>query len=608
MSLQVWLPLNGHINNQGLNPARFSGSSVTYSEGKLGYCASGTVQGTAASLSSTDGFCCSFWWRISNGDSYNINFPITNTGIDDVFNMAKMDYTSNYAIKLHCNNNKPQMIWVYDTRSTSGVWELDVWNHYIINVFNGDFGVQVRVYVNGALKHSYNSADYNFTLRPGTINISGTAKINDFRLYDHPLCIREIDEINRGLMLHYPLRDNAITSKVYDCSGFGHHGNVVGSVSTALASGRNKYSTYITDGRTNYISSNNMIFPKDCVTMNCWVKGTSTGYSNYHIPLSFNSSNYEFSLEGATGKFRAGFVVSGTRQCVTTSGTTIDGKWHMITATFDGTTIRRYVDGKPQASTAASGSLVGGTGKLLVGNYNGTTYGNNQLYTSDVRIYATALNEEQIKELYRTGATVDSGGNTYAYEFIEGEENSVFKDGIVDFNNFIEYNINKLMRYDGELWVQILHHNNKSGTKYFTSSNASHNDDEDAYSRLGLLEQLRNADGKFEFLALQPDDEPGVEYRWIQSNNPNDTTTVTDFKNISNMSGGLVKCSGNTLWAISPTTSNWWNAVGCWTKYNGGIPGFGKKVITGSLDVYVKLDKRTSFLEDSIETHNYYEF
>lgn len=805
MSLQVWLPLNNHINNQGLNTIRFKSSNVSYTQGKLGYCASGTIQGTAAELNSTDGFCCSFWWNIANGDSYNIKFPITNTGIDDIFNMAKMDYTSNYAIKLHCNNNKPQMIWIYDTRSTSGVWELGTWNHYVINVNNGDFGVQVKVFVNGALKHQYNSADYNFTLRPGTISISGTAKMNDFRLYDHPLCLKEIDELSRGLMLHYPLRDstlqsttnyllyptpgsrvsagwdsslhpNAINvsgftagynsgvdsptigyhaywnviddvptmvfpnlnsaynykgrwlgisswgtvnlaqaigkgnkytisfeaksdikgktvqfglyyrkngatsnnfhdgqhqqsltttwkkysytwtlgqdgdssnvgavymyghygiegtayvrniqleindhatdyvsgsreaSKVYDCSGFGHHGRVVGAVSMMPDSSRNKYSAYITDGRSNYIASDTMIFPKDSITMSCWVKGSNAGYSNYHIPLSFGSANYEFSLEGTTGKFRAGYVISGTRQCVTTNGTTIDGKWHMITSTFDGTTIRRYVDGIPLTSTAAAGTLSGGTGNLLVGNYNGTTYGNSKLYTSDVRIYATALDELQIKELYLNGATVDNGGNVYAYEFTEEGDNSVFKEGVVDFENFIEYNINKIMRYDGDLWVQILHHNNRAGTKYFTPSNAANHTEEDLYSRLYLTEQLRGADGAFEFLVLQPDDDAGTVYRWIQTNNPNNTTSVTGFKNISNMSGGLVKCSGNTHWAISTSTGNWWNAVGCWTAYNGGIPGFGKKTIKGSLDVYVKLDKRTSFLIDSIETQNYYEF
>ena len=141
MSLQVWLPLNNHINNQGLNSVRFIGSNVSYTQGKLGYCASGTIQGTATELNSTDGFCCSFWWNIANGDSYNIRFPINNTGINDNFSIMKMDYTSNYAIKLHCDNNKPQMIWIYDTRSTSGVWELGTWNHYIINVINGDFGV-----------------------------------------------------------------------------------------------------------------------------------------------------------------------------------------------------------------------------------------------------------------------------------------------------------------------------------------------------------------------------------------------------------------------------------------------------------------------------------
>ena len=74
------------------------------------------------------------------------------------------------------------------------------------------------------------------------------------------------------------------------------------------------------------------------------------------------------------------------------------------------------------------------------------------------------------------------------------------------------------------------------------------------------------------------------------------------------MSGALVKCSGNTHWAISNSTGNWWNAVGCYTAYNGGIPGFGKVVPTGTLDVYVKVSKRSSILADAIEAYNLYEF
>lgn len=646
MSLQVWLPLNSTLDNQGLNPVRFKGTNISYTPGKIGYCASGTISGAPITLSSSRGFSYSLWWNISDGNSYSIAIPINNTGkTTDVLSFTKMDYTSqstpHYAIKLHCNNNEPQMLWIRDTRHTSGIWELGKWHHFVVKVDNGDFGIKVAIYVDGALNAVYNNANYNFTLRPGEIKITGTAKVNDFRLYDHPLSIKEIEELSKGLILHYPLRDSSlqhttnyllypspgkaatpawdaslhpgainvsgfgngynggvgspeigyhahwvlmdgvptmifpnlnseygkknrwlgissnstvnlaqtigqnnkytisfeakasvvnkdvhfglyyrkegatsnafhdgqrgqllttnwkkysytwtltqqpssdnigavymyghngiegiayvrnlqlevgdhatdyvvgsrIASTVYDCSGNSYHGNIVGSISMMPDSCRNDYSMYTTDGRNHYIQSQDILFPTDEITMNCWVKGSVAGYSNYHIPLSFKSANYEFSLEGATGKFRAGYNISGTRQVLTTSGTTIDGKWHMITSTFDGETIRRYVDGVEYASTAAAGTLSGGTGRLLVGNYNGTTYGNKELYTSDVRIYATALTADQIKELYSIGATIDKGGNVFGYDFIESGENSVLKEGIVDFDKIIEYNESRL--------------------------------------------------------------------------------------------------------------------------------------------------------------------
>lgn len=647
MSLQVWLPLNENLNNQGLNPIRFNGSSITYTPGKIGYCATGgTITGVCSTLSSSHGFTYSMWWNISTGNSYSITIPIYNNEESDTLTFTKMDYTSqstpHYAIKLHCDNNEPQMLWIRDTRHSSGIWELDKWHHFIVRVENNSSAVKVTIYVDGALHATYNSSSYHFTLRPGTVKIAGTAKVNDFRLYDHPLSLKEIEELSKGLILHYPLRDSSLegttnyllyptpgrsvsaawnaalhpnainvagyssgynggvsspeigyhaywniiddiptmifpnlnstygktnrwlgissnstvnlaqtigqgnkytisfeakasvpnktiqfglyyrksgaTSNtfhdgqhseelstswkrysytwtltyegdssnvgavywyghygiegiayvrnvqievsdhatdytvgtraaariVYDCSGYGNDGTVVGTISMIPDSGRNNYSVFETDGRYNYIASNTMLFPTDAITMNCWVKGSETGYSNYHIPLSFKSGAYEFSLEGPTGKLRAGYNVAGSRQVATTTGLTIDGEWHMITSTFDGETIRRYVDGKEYVSTAAAGSLSGGTGELLVGNYNGTTYGNKNLCTSDVRIYATALTANQVKELYSIGATVDKGGNVFGYDFVENGENSVFKEGIVDFDKIIEYNIDRL--------------------------------------------------------------------------------------------------------------------------------------------------------------------
>jgi hypothetical protein len=38
---------------------------------------------------------------------------------------------------------------------------------------------------------------------------------------------------------------------------------------------------------------------------------------------------------------------------------------------------------------------------------------------SDFRIYGTALFNEDILELYKTGATIDNNGNIYTGEYIE---------------------------------------------------------------------------------------------------------------------------------------------------------------------------------------------
>ena len=38
MALQVWLPLNGNLNNQGLSTGSLSAGSMTFEDGKLGKC------------------------------------------------------------------------------------------------------------------------------------------------------------------------------------------------------------------------------------------------------------------------------------------------------------------------------------------------------------------------------------------------------------------------------------------------------------------------------------------------------------------------------------------------------------------------------------------
>jgi hypothetical protein len=154
-----------------------------------------------------------------------------------------------------------------------------------------------------------------------------------------------------------------------DCGGQGYNVSQVGSTGStylraAKDSARNSSCLYFNAGKSYYLKNDSCYFPYEAATMSCWFKGTPgvAGASNYHIPFSSDGNRFEISLEGTAGALRGGFVIAGTRKCYTTSKTTNDGKWHMLTITYDGSHIRYYVDAEEISgyTTAVTGSLAGG--------------------------------------------------------------------------------------------------------------------------------------------------------------------------------------------------------------------------------------------------------
>jgi hypothetical protein len=266
------------------------------------------------------------------------------------------------------------------------------------------------------------------------------------------------------------------STKLVDCSGYQRHGTITGTLIPKKDSAMSEVCTYFSDGRYNYGSSGTVTMPTDEITMSCWIKSSTTGYGSYHIPISFNGSSYEFSID-SSGQFRNGFNINGTRVVDTTSHTSIlDGKWHMITATYDGTTIRRYLDGKELSNYSKSvpGSLQGGNGNLLLGNYKGTQYGNKEMYMSDVRIYSTALNAEDIDTLYKAVISFLDNKSIMAHEFKEeGSNVQLTQSGIIKTGNISELNYLNGMKIktlsDGSVWTRIFYHKNNAGKTLFTS-------------------------------------------------------------------------------------------------------------------------------------------
>lgn len=149
---------------------------------------------------------------------------------------------------------------------------------------------------------------------------------------------------------------------------------------------------------------------------------------------------------------------------------------------------------------------------------------------------------------------------------------------------------------DGSNWQLLLFHYVDGGNNLFTSSNAQDCTEWGLYSRLKWIDSF-TYDSKYEFYIIQDDTVTG---RWTQTNAPLTTTSVAGYTAVSGTpGGGICKCNGNTVLAATNTTSNWWRACGCWTAYQGGIPGFGSSVVCKKyLALYARIDKPKAFFEN----------
>lgn len=208
MALQIWLPLNGNLNNQGLNTYTISNTGVIDSLGKIGSCYSYSKQYTLISgdiISNLSKFSISCWVYLTNASTYNIFTSENSSGYWQFL-------LGNNSIKV-----RDSVSGLSGSRIEKTITAIpsSVWVHITV-VY--DEGV-VKVYQNGVLKdtltfHSgatMNTHDKMYIGADGLNDIStypGNCKINDFRVYNHCLSDKEVSEISKGLILHYKLSEN----------------------------------------------------------------------------------------------------------------------------------------------------------------------------------------------------------------------------------------------------------------------------------------------------------------------------------------------------------------------------------------------------------------
>lgn len=366
---------------------------------------------------------------------------------------------------------------------------------------------------------------------------------------------------------------------IEDSSGYGHHGSITGNI--VSNSNTPRYLASSSFNGTERIVTDSP--GADIRTLSCWCKTTKNKSTSQHMVAdSFSNmciSFYNGTIIGVFGTTRS----TGSKSTLGTSYKENDWNHIVVVKTDDAGARDIYCNGVKLTPT--TNDYWGAAAGFYVGARN--TANNNAFYgqISDVRAYVTPLDADAIRQLYEVGAKIDKQANFHTFEISENDTNRLTKTGIMHDN--MEESIMTLP--DGSCWQLLLFHYVDNGNNLFTSSNATNCNDFGLFSRLKDINNFKIGT-QYEFYGLQD----GNAYRWIQTNAPMTTTAVTGFSAVSGYTSpgaGICKCNGNTVLARTGTTSNWWNAVGCYTKYNGGIPGYAQTICKKYMALYARIEK-----------------
>lgn len=139
--------------------------------------------------------------------------------------------------------------------------------------------------------------------------------------------------------------------------------------------------------------------------MGCWVKTTSVALGNVFDRDNGTVRAFQWRVSAA-GKVEIVAFLGGTARTVTGATSVNDGNWHKIAASWDGTTLKVYVDGVVDGSTGFAGALGTGTlGPTIACRANITSFFNGRLTLVEYHNAALAAADELAR--YDLGKTSD---------------------------------------------------------------------------------------------------------------------------------------------------------------------------------------------------------
>lgn len=249
---------------------------------------------------------------------------------------------------------------------------------------------------------------YNYT---GNNNIEGSGNEADSRIAE-----RTDNSVSVWSNASSRFDLNTASNEIMVCAQSGRKEYLAGFQNSPLPESPGSGYTLNLNGSNQYVSipASAELNPTSQITLEAWYRPTVTWTGNGIEPIvlkSFTSHTppyYQYGIyaigpnypnPSAHGQFR--FILSNSSNTIFSVTTPLNfftiGEWYHIVGTYDGSTMKLYVNGMLIASSAASGNIASFNTGVEIGKLrNFNTYLPGQV--DEVRIWSTALTQNEIRD------------------------------------------------------------------------------------------------------------------------------------------------------------------------------------------------------------------
>lgn len=343
----------------------------------------------------------------------------------------------------------------YIGRSVASGISANVWTHLCMTWDGGTTASAIKLYQNGTQVDTTNDNGGTFTAVStdsvhfwigaqeylGGPNGLMTGALDEVRVYSRALAATEIQSLytlgqsdliassvsqpqgmgrlDSGLAGYWAL-DNGSGTSATDSSTNGNTGTLTGGPTWTTG----QIGSAVTfDGSDDYIRvPNSTALNPDYITVAAWIKTSATGVLDQIITKDDYTGGKRVWQFRKTTSNTLEFIVfrdsDDTNYQASGVVTITDNNWHHVAGTWDGVTIRVFVDGRQDGTGAAF------SGVLNAGQNNDVIIGSSELngdpgylpgQIDEARIYSRALSADEISQLYRltSPTSVDTGLKGY---------------------------------------------------------------------------------------------------------------------------------------------------------------------------------------------------